>query len=312
MPNSEMAIQNKRRWRTWRLDLLGVKQNAQLRQLYNQLLRDTQVECARVEQLESELAAASSGSAELRDAIAVLRQELESQTAQYPDLEGGYYRLQSQAERQRESAELEHYRAVEAELEVARSARLRDESEVECSPLDEHHKGGGSREDEGGLDRHGVIVGDPTLPLAVSSADANYRWDGSPALPTPTIGDSFWTTTSHTGREPRPTQVESLTTAVLSSAALLAQQLPPLQKLSGELQGLTTEGETFQDWRDQFEMVANVCRWDSQTKLVNLVTRLRGQAYAFYGSCTTATRSNHDDLGFVGTVHPCPHTGWAE
>ncbi len=83
--------------------------------------------------------------------------------------------MQSQAQRQRERAEFERYRAVEAErqkwetrearmiqlqerLEVARSARLRDESEVERSPLDEHYEGSGSREDEGGLDRHGVIV----------------------------------------------------------------------------------------------------------------------------------------------------------
>lgn len=33
-------------------------------------------------------------------------------------------------------------------------------------------------------------------------------------------------------------------------------------------------------------MVATICRWDDQAKLVNLVMRLRGQAYAFFRSCT--------------------------
>ena len=54
------------------------------------------------------------------------------------------------------------------------------------------------------------------------------------------------------------------------SAALLAQQLPPLTNFSGEYQ--ETEGETGGDWREQFEMVAAICHWDDQAKLVSLVT----------------------------------------
>ena len=54
------------------------------------------------------------------------------------------------------------------------------------------------------------------------------------------------------------------------SAALLAQQLPPLTNFSGEYQ--ETEGETGGYWREQFEMVAAICHWDDQAKLVNLVT----------------------------------------
>ena len=67
------------------------------------------------------------------------------------------------------------------------------------------------------------------------------------------------------------------------SQALLAQQLPPLPKYTGEEQ---SQGETFRDWLEQFELVASLGEWDEKTKLVNLVTRLRGQAYAFYRSCT--------------------------
>ena len=64
------------------------------------------------------------------------------------------------------------------------------------------------------------------------------------------------------------------------TTALLAQQLPPLPKFSGERND--GDMETFQDWLEQFGMIANVCGWSPQVKLVNLVTRLCGQAYAFF------------------------------
>ena len=43
-------------------------------------------------------------------------------------------------------------------------------------------------------------------------------------------------------------------------------------------------------------MVASVCHWDEKTKLVNLTTRLRGQAYAFYRSCATRQRGEYNTL----------------
>ena len=61
---------------------------------------------------------------------------------------------------------------------------------------------------------------------------------------------------------------------------LLAQQLPPLSKFSGERDD--GDMDTFQERIEQFEMIASVCGWSAQAKLVNLVTRLRGQAYAFF------------------------------
>ena len=73
-----------------------------------------------------------------------------------------------------------------------------------------------------------------------------------------------------------------------------AQQLPPIGKFSGGTQ--QEEGETIGDWIEQFEMVAAVAQWNKQTKLVNLTTRLRGQDYAFYRSCTAQQRGNYDVL----------------
>ena len=77
------------------------------------------------------------------------------------------------------------------------------------------------------------------------------------------------------------------------SAALLAHQLPPLRSFTGED---IDNGETFQDWIEQFEMVASIGGWDERAKLVNLTTRLRGQAYTFYKSCPDQERRKYTTL----------------
>ena len=77
------------------------------------------------------------------------------------------------------------------------------------------------------------------------------------------------------------------------SSPFIAQQLPPLSKFSG---GMTDEEETFAEWLEQFEMMASACRWDEPTKLVNLVTRLKGQAFAFYRSCESTRRTQYSAL----------------
>ena len=83
------------------------------------------------------------------------------------------------------------------------------------------------------------------------------------------------------------------------SVSLISQQLPPLAKYTGE----PTEGaETVGEWLEQFELVATACHWDEPTKLVNLVTRLKGQAFAFYHSCDGKKRNQpwHKLLGIFG------------
>ena len=85
-----------------------------------------------------------------------------------------------------------------------------------------------------------------------------------------------------------------LNAAMQISQALLTQQLPPIPKFTGEDQ--SPGSETFQEWREQFEMVAGLGGWDHQAKLVNLTTRLRGQAYSFYRSCSLQQRASYDLL----------------
>ena len=59
------------------------------------------------------------------------------------------------------------------------------------------------------------------------------------------------------------------------TSALLAQQLPLLPKFS---RGEVNNGgmDAFQDWLEHFEMIASVCGWSPQARLVNLVIRLEG------------------------------------
>ena len=74
----------------------------------------------------------------------------------------------------------------------------------------------------------------------------------------------------------------------------VAQQIPPLQKFDGATMSAGTELIT--EWLEQFELVAGVCRWDNSTKLVNLVTRLKGEAYSFYKSCTPQQRGSYSAM----------------
>lgn len=78
------------------------------------------------------------------------------------------------------------------------------------------------------------------------------------------------------------------------SQVLLAQQIPRIPKYTGEER--QQSGETFEDWREQFEMVATLSGRDEKMKLVNLVTRLQGQAYAFYWSCPLQQRIQYKTL----------------
>ena len=56
------------------------------------------------------------------------------------------------------------------------------------------------------------------------------------------------------------------------------------------------DGETFLEWVEQFELVAGMCGWNDQAKLVNLTTCLRGQAYEFYQTCMPRQRSQYQEL----------------
>ena len=74
---------------------------------------------------------------------------------------------------------------------------------------------------------------------------------------------------------------------------VFANQIPPIPKFSGEVKG---DLENFTDWKERFQMTAEAYHWDERIKLVNLVTRLCGQAYSFYRSCDARQRSCYVEL----------------
>ena len=68
-------------------------------------------------------------------------------------------------------------------------------------------------------------------------------------------------------------------------------QVLPVSKYSGN-----ADSEPFEEWLEQLELVASICNWEGQTKLANLVTRLQGQAYSFYRTCSAQQRTSYDAL----------------
>ena len=60
----------------------------------------------------------------------------------------------------------------------------------------------------------------------------------------------------------------------------------PLLKFSGE-------SEVSVQFIEQFELVASAYHWYDHTKLGNLTTRFKGQAFAFYQPCSTQQRNNY-------------------
>ena len=77
------------------------------------------------------------------------------------------------------------------------------------------------------------------------------------------------------------------------SAASLAQQLPPLPNFNG---GDSSSEDSFLDWIGQFELMAEFYRWSKQAKLIHLSTRLRGEAFQFYRSCSKHQKADYDLL----------------
>ena len=83
-------------------------------------------------------------------------------------------------------------------------------------------------------------------------------------------------------------------TDVHTPGTWMAQQLPPLNKFSGDEDA--NGGETIEEWLEQFELVAAVAHWDQSAKLANLVTRLKGSAFAFFRSCPVEQRRSYHTI----------------
>ena len=228
----------------------------------------------------------------------------ESETGQTTELEKDVERLTVRCEelenhllREAERAELERYRTLEVERRKWEAGLLEQLRQVEgqvrsgISPcvqdqeLSEEGHSGGEPEMGGGIS---------TTSLGEHASSPGGSATASPRPPPKSV--RFTSVDQPEQASPRGDEPEQTGIPYQSalSTALLAQQLPPIGKFSGE--SSLADGETFEAWHEQFEMVASVSHWDPQTKLVNLTTQLKGQAYTFYRSCAPHQRSSYDLL----------------
>ena len=279
----------------------SVQQDLQhMRELYEQSLRDLQASSdaasdweQKVGSLEKELTGVRQHG---RKDLETLQGAYDEQQRQCQQLEVHTRRLEEEAIQAAEGAELERYRAVEAERQKweAREDRLVRQLEelqkrCEASSLERE----GSPQSSGrASERHA----DPTASPQNSGRASERQPEDSMEHESEHESEpgSNESTSAAVGRDPANPCPDQTAINTSFHAALLAQQMPPLSKFSGDER--ETEGETFRDWIEQFEMVATICEWSDPAKLVNLATRLKGQAYAFYRTCTPQQRANYTAL----------------
>ena len=191
--------------------------------------------------------------------------------------------LRQTAERDREDSELLRYRALEAERQKWEACEARMTSQ-----LDE------------AMRQITVLREQSEVKEVIGSVKCDEREKRestvSPSLSLTPL-DEVFVDKSETASEANA-EVFATTTVpkvsgncvATSSLVPMLNQLPPITRFSGEEQ---PDGETFQDWLEQFESVAQLGGWNSHAKLVNLSTRLRGSAYSFYRSCTAEQRNDY-------------------
>ena len=128
---------------------------------------------------------------------------------------------------------------------------------------------------------------DPT-PTDLPTSVANSVTQGS-KLPVTTSGVSQRVMVTLTPTAGSPVGIHGMPLAY----PMIHPKLPQLPNFHGRDQ---RDGETFEDWWDNFEAVAKLAGWDQNFKLVHLTAALRGKAKSFYRSCTAAQKTSYAQL----------------
>ena len=205
-----------------------------------------------------------------------LQEELERERQRCEDFEKKSLELKEKLEKLKDVYDLQYYRAVEAEQ---KRAEEREKQLRETLPTLESQK---MVEDLEELQEKQLIMQQKRAGGAISVSPPLHK---SLAKESSVSGVVVSERTMSKRASIEPDQL---------SQVLLAQQLPPIPKFSGE--DRSQGAETFRDWKEQFEMVASLAGWDERAKLVNLTARLRGQAFGFYRSCTLSQRASYESL----------------
>ena len=130
-----------------------------------------------------------------------------------------------------------------------------------------------------------------SIPLVPSHLEAGHL---STSGITTTPGGGVATSVVMSEEVPR---VASFVPPVTSGFGFPYPMVPPnLPQIANFYGGDQRDGETFEEWIDQFESVARVAGWNKHFKLVHLTAALKGAAKSFYRSCTPAQRSDYEPL----------------
>ena len=210
-----------------------------------------------------------------------LQAELGEAVERSTSLEGRCCSLENQLVKTMEESELERLRAVDeirSKYEETFLWQVR-ELQKQVQALQSAGKAHGNTDRERLLSKGTTEPGDSDLSRGKSATD---KPNGNKPEVDPK-GDSCGETT----KEATNKQSDAL------SMALMAQQLPLPSKFSGN--DLSSD-ETFEEWITHFEHVAEVHKWSSQARLIHLITRLRGEAFSFYHSCSKAQKASYELL----------------
>ena len=231
------------------------------------------------EDLQAELAEAAERSCSLEDRCCQLKEEI-----QCTRVEAELAQLRELDSLRRKSEEREE-RLVRQVRELQESVR---ELQLQLRPVQSHSSAAATTHEKTPLDHHTEATGEVSSvrdKIVIAAAERSERVQTDSAV---AVAASV-NTEKHVGHPP---DTKEPPTASLANA-LLAQQLPPLPKFSG---GEQAQEEPFKEWLAQFELTAEVCSWSKRAKLIHLTTRLRGEAFAFYRSCTLGQKSDYDRL----------------
>ena len=286
-----------------------------LKELYEQALRDLQDRQTELEGSKRQLNELREREAELPH----LEEELQLEKEKYATLQGKYDERQEDLARQRTEFELERYRSLERERqkwEIREAQLLQQIIDLQQSHGVRGNDGAstGQREvtsvDSQTPPTHGEATTNTVSPMVDTST--------VPYVPVATETPMPGSTASHIGAhtspslspaiQPHPPSPPALVTETTPpvpgdhstfvpspmETLLMAQQIPPISKFSGDER--SGEPQDFVEWIEQFELVASAFNWSEQAKLVNLTTRLKGQAYSFYRACTPDLRAQYTPL----------------
>ena len=238
--------------------------------------------------------------------LAELRQGLQTANDRAVLAEQEAERLATQMSRQQEDAELQRYRALTVQQEKwdARVERL----ERQLQKYMEREEQFEAQLLEGRRGLQAVPIPEECVseslevearPKQETAGDhSQEETAGTHSQPPPLINytEAVSPGDKGTSQEDRGEQVkrESSLQFAHTFHGLSPWHLPPLPEFSGDDQ--TPVNNSFQQWLEQFEMVAELAQWPEHIKLKQLALRFRGPAQAYFQTCSEEQKHDYRAL----------------